>query len=123
MKEGAASAYLVLLVTVGSSEEAHKIAHELLNRRKVACVNIVPGVSSLFWWQEKLDSAQENLLIIKTKASLLSDIVTLVSQIHSYDVPEIIALPIVGGNQDYLEWIGREVEQHSHLPGEDENEH
>ena len=109
MKEGAASAYLVLLVTVSDSEEAHKIAGELLNRRKAACVNIVPGISSLFWWQDKLDSAQENLLIIKTKAAVLDEIVRLIKEIHSYSVPEIIALPIVGGNQDYLEWVGREV--------------
>jgi len=109
MKEDTAFTYLVLLVTVSDSEEAHKIANELLKQRKAACVNIVPGVSSLFWWQDELDFAHENLLIIKTRASLLNEIVTLVSQIHSYDVPEIIALPIVGGNQDYLEWIGREV--------------
>ncbi len=110
MKEDTASAYLVVLITVPDSEEAQKIAGELLNRRKAACVNIVPGVSSLFWWRDKVDSAQENLLIIKTKASRLSEIVTLVRQIHSYDVPEIIALPIVGGNHDYLEWVDREVE-------------
>lgn len=91
MKENTASTYLVLLVTATSSEEAHKIANELLNRRKAACVNIVPGVNSLFWWQGKLDSAYENLLIIKTKASLLNEIVALVTQIHSYDVPEVIA--------------------------------
>ncbi len=105
-----APGYLVLLVTTSNSEEAHRIANELLNRRKAACVNIVPGVSSLFWWQGKLDSAKENLLIIKTKASVLNEIIALVRQMHSYDVPEIIALPIVGGNQHYLEWLDREVE-------------
>ena len=104
------SAYIALLVTTGNSEEAHKIASELIGRRKAACVNIVPNVSSLFWWQGQLDSASENLLIIKTKASLLNEIVALIGQIHSYDVPEIVALPIVGGNQDYLEWVGREVD-------------
>ena len=102
-------AYIVLLITAGNSEEANKIAEVLLTQRKAACVNIVPGVSSLFWWQDKLDSAQESLLIVKTKASLLPEIISLVKGIHSYDIPEIIALPIVGGNQDYLEWIGREV--------------
>ena len=102
-------AYIVLFITASSSEEAYKIAEVLLNQRKAACVNIVPGVSSLFWWQDKIDSAQESLLIVKTKASLLPEIISLVKGIHSYDVPEIIALPIVGGNQDYLEWIGREV--------------
>ena len=110
MEEDTVSTYLVILVTTSSSDEAHRIANELLDQKKATCVNIVPGVSSLFRWQDKLDSAHENLLIIKTKASLLNEIVALVSQIHSYDVPEIIALPIVGGNQDYLEWVGREVE-------------
>ena len=102
-------AYIVLLITASNIEEANKIAEVLLNQRKAACVNIVPGVSSLFWWQDKLDSAQESLLIVKTKASLLPEIISLVKGIHSYDVPEIIALPIVGGNQDYLEWIDKEV--------------
>jgi len=69
----------------------------------------VPEVSSHFWWQDKLDSAKESLLVIKTKDSLLPDIVKSVKKIHSYDVPEIIALPIVGGNQDYLDWIDSEV--------------
>ncbi|MDI6815292.1 MAG: divalent-cation tolerance protein CutA [Dehalococcoidales bacterium] len=101
--------YIVLFITTGTDEEAHKIAEVLLNQKKVACVNIVPRVSSLFWWQDKRDSAQESLLVVKTKASLLPEIINLVKGVHSYDVPEIIALPIIGGNQDYLEWIGKEV--------------
>ena len=103
-------AYIVLLTTTSNSEEAQKIAKVLLSQRKAACVNIVPGISSLFWWQDKLDSAQESLLIAKTKASLLNEIVALVREIHSYEVPEIIVLPIIGGNQDYLDWIDKEVE-------------
>ena len=71
----------------------------------MACVNIVPKVSSHFWWEDKLDSAEECLLIVKTKSSLLPEIIALVKGVHSYDVPEIIALPIIGGNQDYLHWI------------------
>ncbi len=103
------SVNVVIFITTGTDEEAHKIAEALLTQRKAACVNILPGVSSLFWWQDKIDSAQESLLIVKTRASLLTEIVALVKEIHSYDVPEIIALPIIGGNQDYLEWIGKEV--------------
>ena len=102
-------AYLVILITASSPEEARKIAEVLLKQGKAACVNIVPNVSSHFWWQGKIESAQENLLIVKTRASLLNEIVTLVRESHSYDTPEIIALPIVGGNQDYLDWISREV--------------
>ncbi len=100
---------IVLFITTANAEEAHRIADLLLNEKKAACVNIVPRVDSLFWWQGKLDSAQESLLIVKSKASVLNEIVRLVRELHSYDVPEIIALPIIGGNQDYLEWIGNEV--------------
>ena len=102
-------AYIVLFITTTTTEEAQRISSMLLNQKKAACVNIVPKVSSLFWWQDKLDSAQESLLIVKTKTILLNEIVTLVREIHSYDIPEIIALPIAGGNQDYLDWIGKEV--------------
>ncbi len=102
-------AYIVLFITTPATEEAQRISRALLEQRKAACVNIVPRVSSLFWWQGKIDSARESLLIVKTTASQLNELVTLVKEIHSYDVPEIIAIPIVGGNQDYLEWIGKEV--------------
>jgi periplasmic divalent cation tolerance protein len=102
---------IVVFITTANAEEAQRIADVLLNERKAACVNIVPGVSSFFWWQGKVDSAQESLLIVKTKASVLNQIVNLVKEHHSYDVPEIIALPIIGGNRDYLEWLGKEVKQ------------
>ncbi len=109
-KKVAESAYIVLFITTANADEARRISSRLLNQRKAACVNIVPRVDSLFWWQGKLDSAQESLLIVKTRASLLNEIVTLVREIHSYHTPEIIALPIVGGNQDYLDWIGKETQ-------------
>jgi len=102
--------YIVVFITTATLEEAQQISKVLLERKKVACVNIVLRVDSLFWWQDKLDSAQESLLVIKTKASLLNEVIRLVKEIHSYDVPEIIALPIVGGNPDYLEWVDTEVE-------------
>ena len=102
---------IVVFVTAGTEEEAGNIAELLLEQRKAACVNIVPKVDSLFWWQGKLDSAQESLLIIKTKASLLPDVVSLVKGIHSYEVPEIIAMPIIGGNEDYLRWLNSEVKE------------
>lgn len=97
--------YIIVLITSDSIEETDHIARLLLEKKKVACVNIVRGIDSYFWWEGKPDSARENLLIAKSKASLLPDIIDLVRKIHSYDVPEVIALPIIGGNQDYLEWI------------------
>jgi periplasmic divalent cation tolerance protein len=102
---------IVIFVTTGSEQEAHKIADLLLTRRKAACVNVVPKVESSFWWRGKLDAAEESLLIIKTNASLLPEIVDLVKTAHSYEVPEIIALPIIGGNEDYLKWIDNEVRE------------
>jgi periplasmic divalent cation tolerance protein len=85
--------------------KTHKIAKLLVNEKKAACVNIVPGLDSLFRWKGKIDSARENLLLVKTRASLLSEIINLVKQVHSYEVPEIIALPIVGGSEEYLNWL------------------
>ena len=100
---------VVVFITAASQEEARKIAELLLNQRKAACVNIIPRVDSLFWWQGKLDSAQESLLIVKTRARLLPEIIETVKKAHSYEVPEIIALPIIGGNEDYLNWMDSEI--------------
>ena len=101
--------YLVVFITAATAEEAGRIADILVSERKAACVSIISGLHSRFWWQGKIDSADEALLIVKTKTGLLDELIGLVKQNHSYEVPEVIALPIVGGNQDYLKWIGEEV--------------
>jgi periplasmic divalent cation tolerance protein len=101
--------YIVVLITSESVEEADHIARVLLEKKKVACVNIVRGIDSYFRWEGKPDSARENLLIAKTRSALLPEIIALVSKLHSYDVPEVIALPIIGSNQDYLNWIEQSV--------------
>ncbi len=99
---------LVVFVTVSGEEEGHRIARLLVGARKAACVNIVPRVDSVFWWEGELDSGGESLLIIKTKAALFPEVVDLVKGAHSYEVPEIIALPIVVGSEEYLEWLDNE---------------
>lgn len=100
---------VVILVTIEGEGAARKMAGVLLEQRKVACVNIVPQVDSHFWWEGSADTAREALLIIKTRASLVDDVVSLVRANHPYDVPEVIALPVVGGNPDYLAWIDSET--------------
>ena len=105
------SGNIVVLITTATEEEAHRIAEILVKQRKAACVNIVPEVNSLFWWQGKLDSARESLLIVKTKASMFPKVVETVKEVHSYEVPEIIALPIISGNEDYLKWLDAAIEQ------------
>ncbi len=96
---------VVVLITTSSEAESHRIAESLVKEKKAACVNIVPRVESLFWWEGKLDSARESLLLVKTKASLFPQIVEMVKRIHGYEVPEIIALPIITGSEDYLKWL------------------
>ena len=100
---------IVVLVTTISVEEAQKIAGLLLSQKKVACVNIIKEAESMFWWRGKIESARESLMLIKSTKSRLDDIVSIVKGIHSYEVPEIIALPIIGGSAEYLDWMGQET--------------
>ena len=101
--------YIVVLITAKDKVEAKKIALGLLKGKLVACVNIMEGVESLFRWQGKIDSAQESLMVIKTKQKLFKKVVAKVKLLHSYQTPEIIALPIIAGSWDYLKWIDEVV--------------
>lgn len=97
--------HIVVLVTASSKEEANKIAQGLLEEKLAACVNILEGLESRFWWQGKIDSAKEALLIIKTRKALFNKLAKKVKSLHSYTVPEIIAFPIISGSKAYLDWI------------------
>ena len=101
--------FLVVLVTTSGVAEAKRISQALVEQRKAACVSIVPTVSSLYWWQGSMETASESLLIVKTTASLLDDVISLVKGLHSYENPEMLALPVVGGSRQYLDWLGTEV--------------
>jgi periplasmic divalent cation tolerance protein len=101
--------HVVMLVTIGTPEEASRLADALLGARLIACANIVPAVDSRFRWQGKLERETEALIVIKTAASRVDEVVRLVKELHPYDVPEVIALPVVGGNSDYLEWVSEEA--------------
>lgn len=97
--------HIVVFVTAANIEEARKIADKLIQDKLAACVNMIDNVKSLFWWEGKLDSAQEVMLVIKSAKSKFSKIVNAVKSVHSYEVPEIIALPIIAGEKKYLRWI------------------
>jgi periplasmic divalent cation tolerance protein len=101
--------YIIVLITAANKKEAGKIASGLVRAKLAACVNIIEGVKSLFWWKEKLEKAQESFLIAKSTKGKLKPIIKLVKSLHSYQVPEIIALPISAGNKEYLEWINASV--------------
>ncbi len=88
--------YIVIFITCSNKIEAQKIAQGLIKDKLAACVNIIDKIESIFWWQGKADKAKETLLVIKTKKALLNKLVKKVRSLHSYEVPEIIALPIIG---------------------------
>ncbi len=96
--------YSVVLCTT-SIAESQGIAEALIEERLAACVNIISGVASYFRWEGRLEHDEEALLIIKTGTKEISRIVERIKQLHSYEVPEIIALPIIGGDDKYLDWV------------------
>lgn len=101
--------HIVILVTAANSKEAQRIAAGLIKHKLAACVNIIRGIESVFRWKGRVEKATEVLLMIKSKRSLLPGIIKAVRAAHSYEVPEIIALPIVGGERKYLRWIDDSV--------------
>ncbi|KAI4366544.1 hypothetical protein MLD38_022408 [Melastoma candidum] len=96
---------IVVYVTVPNKEAGKKLAESIIKERLAACVNRVPGIESVYHWQGKIETDSEELLIIKTRKSLLEPLTRHVKANHEYEVPEVIALPILGGNDKYLEWI------------------
>ncbi|MBN1383703.1 MAG: divalent-cation tolerance protein CutA [Elusimicrobia bacterium] len=99
----------VVFVTAENIKAARKIAQGVIRERLVACVNIVPKIESVYWWQDKIENSPESMLIMKTKVSLKRKLIDRIKKLHSYTVPEIIFLPIMAGNKDYLKWVGAET--------------
>ena len=99
----------IVLTTAGSKEEAQKIARELVERKMAACVNIVGPMESVYRWKETIESAEEFLCLIKTTAAALNKVQAAIKELHSYELPECVVLPIESGTEEYLGWIGENV--------------
>lgn len=97
--------YIVILITCANKKEARAIAGGLIKDKLAACVNILAGVESTFWWENKVERQEEVMLVVKSKKTKLARIIKKVKSLHSYSVPEIIALPIIAGDRHYLKWI------------------
>jgi periplasmic divalent cation tolerance protein len=97
--------YNIVVMTAPNKEEAVKIVRALLEEKLIACANIIDPVHSLFWWQNKIEEEKEVLAVMKSHGSLFKKLSERVRGLHSYDVPEILALPIVDGSQSYLDWL------------------
>lgn len=104
---------IVVLVTTHKLTEARKIARTLVEKQYAACVNIVPKISSIYRWKDKIQSDSEILLVIKTRRHRFDALRQCVESMHSYETPEVVALPIVEGAANYLKWIEQSV------PGEE----
>jgi periplasmic divalent cation tolerance protein len=103
------SKYSVIFSTSGSIEEAVRIAEKLVSDHLVACVNIVPGIHSIYWWNNAIQKDQEFLMIMKTETAKFQDVLKTMQSLHSYEVPEIISLPLNNGSKQYLQWIENSV--------------
>jgi periplasmic divalent cation tolerance protein len=104
---------IVIMVTAASRAECRKIARHLVEAELAACVNITPGIESVFRWKGKLERDPEYLMLIKSTRQLFPEIKAAISKIHSYHTPEIICLPIIEGSRNYLQWVSDSVKKPS----------
>ncbi len=102
---------ILIFMTAPSKREAQKIVRALLDKRLIACANIFGPVDSEFWWQGKIERAKEFLVLMKSDEKLFDGLSTTIKELHSYEVPEILALPIVKGRKLYLEWLNSTLSQ------------
>ena len=100
---------IVVLSTCGSDDEAARIARALVEKKLAACVNVMPAGRSFYRWKEVIEDQQESLLVIKSSRALFNQLRAEIEKLHSYEVPEVIAVPIVDGSEGYLEWLDREL--------------
>jgi len=96
---------LMVFVTAGNAEEASMIGQTLVEEKLIACVNIIPRIRSIYWWKGEICKEEEHLLLMKTRSSLFPSLKDRVRELHSYEVPEITAIPIAHGLPEYLEWV------------------
>ena len=99
------SEYVIVFVTAPTGDDGRKIARALVREKLAACVNILPGIRSIYTWEGEVCEDDEVLLIIKTRTEIFGALSAVVKEVHPYDVPEVIAVPLTAGAADYLNWI------------------
>jgi periplasmic divalent cation tolerance protein len=101
--------YIEVHTTIDSQEGAQKIASAIVSRRLAACVQVSGPITSTYWWQGKMEQAEEWVCTAKTRSELYSQLEQAIREVHTYDVPEILAVNVVAGNTDYLNWVSQET--------------
>lgn len=105
---------VLVYMTAGSKDEAERIGNTLVRERLAACVNVLDGMTSLYWWEDAVQHAQETVLIAKTRSGVLERLKERVSALHSYECPCIVAWPITGGHAPFLDWIRAQTSKDLH---------
>jgi periplasmic divalent cation tolerance protein len=105
----APSEYIQLFTTSEKKEDAEKIASEVMEKRLAACAQVIGPMTSTYWWKDKIEKSEEWLCIMKSRKDLYGALEKAIRKVHPYDVPEILAVPVIAGNQSYLEWLDKEV--------------
>lgn len=105
-----AQAYVQVTTTTDSRQEAATLAKSAVQERLAACAQLVGPIASTYWWEGEIESAEEWMVVFKTTADSFEDLATLITEVHSYDTPEIIATPVVAGSGDYLQWVSDQTE-------------
>jgi len=105
--------YSVVFITVPKGKDAQRVSRALVREKLAACVNIISGVNSFFWWQGKIDSAKEDLLVIKTRKGLFKKVCALIERIHPYDTPEVIAIALENIIPKYRRWLDASMRKSS----------
>ena len=101
--------YAMVYITTSGIEESERIANILLEEKLAGCTNIIPSITSIYLWKGEIEADSESIIIAKTKLDRIEDIIKRVKEIHSYDIPCILAIPVIQGSMDYLEWLESEI--------------
>ena len=101
--------YVQVITVAGSREEAEKISQTVVEKRLAGCAQVFGPITSTYWWQGKIDKAEEWLCLIKSRTDLYEELESTIRQVHSYEVPEILAMPITKGSRSYLDWLESEL--------------
>ena len=101
--------YALVYITTSGEEESKKIGRTIVEERLAGCVNIIPTIKSLYWWKGEIEDDNESILIVKTKVSNIENIIKRVKEIHSYENPAILAIPIINGSKEYLDYLDSEI--------------
>ena len=113
---------IVVVTTVGTEEQAYLIAREIVARRQAACVNIVPGIRSIYRWKGKICKDGELLLLVKTLEEEFEAVAATIRELHSYELPEILSFSVTRGEQGFLDWIAGSVDKDADFADDDEDE-